>query len=399
MKKEILTSKLAKLLEEDRDDENLAEIIDTKIHLNMEIDKDESYWKQRARINWLKLGDKNTSFFHKQATQRKKRNLIQKLQSEDGREVEDNEKMMETARSYFIKLFSIESGSSTDRILSGVDTCVSEEDNVKLKARFTKEEIWTALTKMGQKKAPGEDGLPAIFYQKCWPIIGEDVSNYCLQQLNNGGKKGLIAVKLDMSKAYDRVDWNFMEKVMKKMGFEKRWVDMILKCVSSVPYSMMFNGLSSESFRPIRGLRQGDPLSPFLFLFCGEGLSSLMRLAKVENIIKGVKASRRGPAISHLLFADDYILFAVATERGAMSLKHILMEYEMNSGQCVNFDKSTVFYSTNTQESEKMAISQILAVRGSNDIERYLGLPSMVGRRKRLSFQNLKDHFKQRIDN
>ncbi|KAA3461042.1 reverse transcriptase [Gossypium australe] len=94
--------------------------------------------------------------------------------------------MMETARSYFVKLFSIESGSSTDRILSGVDTCALEEDNVKLKARFTKEEIWTALMKMGPTKAPGEDGLPAIFYQNCWPIIGENVSNYCLQQLNNG---------------------------------------------------------------------------------------------------------------------------------------------------------------------------------------------------------------------
>ncbi|KAA3461043.1 reverse transcriptase [Gossypium australe] len=206
-----------------------------------------------------------------------------------------------------------------------------------------------------------------------------------------------MAVKLDKSKAYDRVDWNFMEKIMKKMGFEKKWFDMILKCVSSVCYSVMFNGLSSESFRPIRGFRQRDPLSPFLFLFCG-GLSSLMRLAKVKNIIKWVKARRRGPTIAHLLFADDCILFAEAIERGAMSLKETLMEYETNSGQYVNFDKSTVFYSTNTQEREKMAISQILAVRESNDIERYLRLPSMVGRRKRSSFQNLKDRFKQRID-
>ncbi|KAA3485153.1 LINE-1 reverse transcriptase isogeny [Gossypium australe] len=177
------------------------------------------------------------------------------------------------------------------------------------------------------------------------------------------------------------------------MGFERGWVDMVLKCVTSVSYSVIFNGHVSES------LRQGDPLSPFLFLFCGEGLSSLMRLAKANNTIKGVKASRSGPAISYLLFVDDCILFIEATERDATSLKQILVEYEMNSGQSVNFDKSTVFFSTNTQERDRVAVTQVLAIRRSNDIERYLGLPSMVGRRNRSSFQNLKDHFKQRIDN
>ncbi|KAA3468408.1 reverse transcriptase [Gossypium australe] len=334
---------------------------------------------------------------------------------------------------------------------------------------------------MGPTKAPGEDGLPAICYQKCWPIIGEDVANYCLQQLNKGmdvssinktnivllpkvssptnisqfrpislcnviykviakaianrlrvvlhkcidsaqsafvsgrlitdnvllayeilhtlknkkiGKRGLMAVKLDMSKAYDRVDWNFVENVMKKMGFDKGWVDMVMKCVSSVSYSVIINGFASTCFHPHRGLRQGDPLSPFLFLFCGEGLSSLMRLAKAENIIKGVKASRSGLAISHLLFADDCILFAEATERDAISLKQILMEYEQNSNALISKNRLT-----NTQERERMAVSQVLKVRRSIDIERYLGLPSKVGKRKRSSFQNLKDRSKQRIDN
>ncbi|KAA3458125.1 reverse transcriptase [Gossypium australe] len=380
LKKEILTAKLATLLEADRDDENLAEIIDTKIHLNMEIDKDEIYWEQKARINWLKLGDKNTSFFHKQASQRKKRNLIQKLQFDDGREAIENEEIKEIARSYFVKLFSVESHPSTDRIFSGIETCVSEEDNINLKARFTEKEIWTALTEMGPIKAPGEDGLPAIFYKKM-------LANHW---------EGL---KLDMSKAYDRVDWNFIKKVMMKMGFEKGWVDMVFKCVSSISYSVIVNGTTSESFLSLRGLRQGDPLSLFLFLFCGEGLSSLMRLAKANNTIKGVKASRSGLAISHLLFADDCILFVEATKKCATSLKQILLEYEMNSGQCVNFDKSTIFLSKNTQERERRTISQVLNVRTSNDIERYLGLPSMVGRRKRSSFQNLKDRFKQKIDN
>ncbi|KAH1039031.1 hypothetical protein J1N35_040774 [Gossypium stocksii] len=104
-------------------------------------------------------------------------------------------------------------------------------------------------------------------------------------------------------------------------GFDSNWIDSIMKCVSNVSYSVVLNGQAGDIFHPARGLRQGDPLSPFLFLICGEGLSSLMRLALREGHLKGVKANRRGPQISHLLFADDCILFREATERGAGFLK------------------------------------------------------------------------------
>lgn len=97
----MLHLKLAKLLEEEISDDNMAELIDTKVALNLEMENDKRYWEQRARINWLKLGDKNTAFFHKQATQRRRWNLIQKLQLEDGMEMEVLEEMEEIARSYF----------------------------------------------------------------------------------------------------------------------------------------------------------------------------------------------------------------------------------------------------------------------------------------------------------
>ncbi|KAA3478659.1 reverse transcriptase [Gossypium australe] len=262
------------------------------------------------------------------------------MQFEYSRETEEVKEIEEIARSYFMKLFSAGRQNNYDKILSGIDWCISEEDNYKLKARYTKQEIREALSELGPTKAPGEDGFPALFYQKCWPIIGEDVSNFCLQRLNEEDrKKGLMATKLDMSKAYDRVEWNFVKGVMKEMRFDPGWVGSLMKCVSTVSYSVVFNGNTGETFLPSRGLRQGDPLSPFLFLFCVEGLSSLMRLAKVGNILKGVKASWRGLAISHLLFADDCILFAEATQRGAHLLKQILNEYEISSGQCVKYDK------------------------------------------------------------
>ncbi|KAK5771923.1 hypothetical protein PVK06_048179 [Gossypium arboreum] len=227
---------------------------------------------------------------------------------------------------------------------------------------YTKEEIEAMVFEMGPTKAPGDDGLHELFSQKCWPIVGNYVVGFFLHLLNGDmeisnplnmmhfrsislcnflykilakaianrfrvvigkcidaaqsafvperlisdnvllayeilntlkqkrvGKKGFMAVKLDMSKAYDRVQWDFI----KQLGVK---------------------------FQPCRGLRQGDPLSPFLFLICGEGLSSLMRVAAKEGLLKGVKASRNSPPILHLLFADDCILFGEATRRGAQEV-------------------------------------------------------------------------------
>ncbi|KAA3481068.1 reverse transcriptase [Gossypium australe] len=122
-----------------------------------------------------------------------------------------------------------------------------------------------------------------------------------------------MAVKLDVRKAYDRVEWAFLKEVMLRMGFAEEWVALVMRCISTISYAVNINGSRGNVFKPTRGLRQGDSLSPFLFLICSEGLSSLIR---------------RGLAISHLLFADDCILFGVAQNRGAMILKDILKEYE-----------------------------------------------------------------------
>ncbi|XP_017644529.1 uncharacterized mitochondrial protein AtMg01250-like [Gossypium arboreum] len=136
---------------------------------------------------------------------------------------------------------------------------------------------------------------------------------------------------------------------MARMGFVINWIETIMKCLTSVSYSIVVNGYIGEKFQPTRGLCQGDPLSSFLFLICEEGLSCLMRLAAREALLKGVKANRNGPQVSHLLFVDDCIFFSEVTSRRATLLKIILREYRICSGQCVNFEKSTVFFSKNTQ--------------------------------------------------
>ena len=116
------------------------------------------------------------------------------------------------------------------------------------------------------------------------------------------GKLGYMALKLDMSKVYDRVEWLFLEKIMRHLGLGERMVKLIMSCLNSVSYSILLNGQPVGNIKPSRGLRQGDPLSRYLFLMCAMGLQSLIHKAEVEGLIQGVSICRNGPRVSHLFF-------------------------------------------------------------------------------------------------
>ena len=93
------------------------------------------------------------------------------------------------------------------------------------------------------------------------------------------GKDVYMAIKHDMSKAYDRVEWDYLSSVMEKMGFNEHWICLMMLCVKIVTYSILVNGEPKDMITPTRGIRQGDPLSPFLFLLCTEGLNGLINQA------------------------------------------------------------------------------------------------------------------------
>ena len=137
-----------------------------------------------------------------------------------------------------------------------------------------------------------------------------------------------MTLKLDMSKAYDRVEWVWLEKVMEKLGFANRIRDLIMRCVSTVTYSIKINRVPRGHIIPFRGIRQGDPLSPYLFLLCAKGLFALIQSAVDRGQMEGVKICRGGPRLSHLFFADDSLLFCKATLEECDELQRLLGVYE-----------------------------------------------------------------------
>ncbi|KAL4387222.1 hypothetical protein GQ457_09G024500 [Hibiscus cannabinus] len=158
------------------------------------------------------------------------------------------------------------------------------------------------------------------------------------------------------------------------MDFAPGWVDCVMNCISTVTYSIVVNGIVGDSFVPTRGLRQGDPLSPYLFLLCSEGLSALLRLSAQNGSLKGVRITRSAPLITHLFFAYDSLIFSEASFHGANTIKTILNTYAASSGQLVNFDKSNVFFSSNVSAAVRNVICTTLGVSSISCPETYLGL-------------------------
>lgn len=367
--------------------------------------RQEEIWiKQRSRVLWLRAGDRNTDYFHAQASQRKRINRITSLQKSDGQITDEPEEVRKEIHEFYQDLYQSQGYNDLHQILQVVPRRISDAMNELLAKDFMAEEVKTALFQMAPSKSPGVDGFTAGCFQRHWEVLGGDITAAILDFLNGGelpigmndtaitlipkvrnpqrisqyrpialcpvlykigakagtnrlrglmdevigaeqsafipgwlitdnvlvayesihtmkkrkkGKNASCAVKLDMLKAYDRVEWHYLEAMMIKLGFCDKFVRLIMKCVSSVRFTVKVNGTLLPYFTPSRGLRQGDPYSPFLFLICAEGFTSLMNYFGGNFVDRGIRVSFRSPWVNHLLFADDSLIFLNAQVQSA----------------------------------------------------------------------------------
>uniref|UniRef100_A0A803PL05 Reverse transcriptase domain-containing protein n=1 Tax=Cannabis sativa TaxID=3483 RepID=A0A803PL05_CANSA len=226
-------------------------------------------------------------------------------------------------------------------------------------------------------------------------MISYEVMHYLKRK--SRGKEGFMAISLDFSKAYDRVEWQFLRDIMSKMGFSHQWINLILSCVSSVRYKVLNSGREMGPIIPSRGIRQGDPLSSYLFLICAEGFSALINQFESSGHIRGCKVANGAPTISHMLFADDSYLYCRANEREATNVIRLLKIFEEASGQVVNFNKSSIFYSNNTTQNTRDHICHLMQIQAADGTSMYLGLPSLVGKNKKAILGFIKDKLQKRV--
>lgn len=200
-----------------------------------------------------------------------------------------------------------------------------------------------------------------------------------------------------MQKAYNRVEWQFLLKVLSQFGFYEKFINLIFQCISTVSFTFLLNGCQSGKIIPSRGLRQGDPLSPYLFFFCAEVLSRLILREEQKANLQGIKVARSALAITHMLFADDLVLLNSIKSKEVECLAECVSKFCSWSGQAVNLAKSGMFASRNVH---RVVLNKIAEDWGCKKISldaKYLGSPLFLTRRKSKDFEFLAERLEAKI--
>ncbi|XP_042954633.1 uncharacterized protein LOC122291048 [Carya illinoinensis] len=282
-----------------------------------------------------------------------------------------------------------------------MEATVIEEQNKMLLRPYTQQEVKTALFQMDGLSSLGPDGYPATFYKKHWRLVGDQISTAVLHVLNENGNLSeinstyitLIPKKKSLTKVFEFRPISLCNIV----AFEALHT-MKAKMTGREGYmALKLDMIPQEVFHPSRGIRQGDPISPYIFILCAEALSKLIGKAEATGVINGVPIARGPLRVSHLFFADDSLLFCKANAFEWGRLFNLLRVYEEALGQRLNMDKTSIIFSKNTSRLTQHYILSIAGMRSSMTYEKYLGLPSIVGRNRTNSFKSILDAVRRKI--
>ncbi|XP_038991122.1 uncharacterized protein LOC120114217 [Hibiscus syriacus] len=326
--------------------------------------------------------------------------------------------MFDVATRYFSSLFCSSKTATDEEILQAIDRCVSPSENKLLCREFSAEEVTNAFSQVNPLKAPGFDGLSGHFFRSFWNIVGCDFVNLCLSLLNgtmnfNFVNRTIIVLipKVNnptLMKQFRPISLcSIIYKVVSKV-IVNRLKPLMHACIAENQCAFVLGRrisdnflVAHEIFHYLKGSKNGPNKGAAIKLDMEKaydrGLSALLLKAQRRNEIKGIRASMRGSRICHLLYTDDSLLFVKNSMVEVCKIKSILNQYEKASGQKVNFEKSSIYFSPNTPTSDRLNFLNELGVVEASDPGNYLGLPLIVEKGKRAAFNFIRDNTEKRI--
>lgn len=179
------------------------------------------------------------------------------------------------------------------------------------------------------------------------------------------GRVGYMAIKVDLAKAYDKLEWSFIHKVLQAFHFPQNLIKVIMNYITSMSISILLNGSAMEPFNPLRGIKQGNPLSPYIFILCMEFLGHLIEKKCSEGSWCPLKASRGNVGISHLFFIDDLILFAKVNNKACEAISNVLQKFCFESRKKISVEKSKIYFSPNVDPTMKERVCDRLGMQAT----------------------------------
>ncbi|KAL0439828.1 UNVERIFIED_CONTAM: LINE-1 retrotransposable element O protein [Sesamum latifolium] len=375
---------------------------------------------QRAKIAWMKGGDQcSRIFFRKVARRRSSRSIFQITDSTGQVLTNQTDVVNEFITYYQTLLGGVRQGRLIDFLRPWARHIISEEEALLLMLPVTPEEVKQVVFDIDEVQAPGPDGYSSGFFKTAWPIVGEEVTRAIMDFFVTGRMRGILdklispsqnafvpgrsigchllltqelfngynqqhlpprcALKVDIRKAYDTVEWDFLSTVLKLFGFPERFILWIEECVTSPSFSVCLNGSPHGFFKGARGLRQGDPMSPYLFVLVMEVLNLILQQIIAQTGGFSFHWRCEELQLFQLGFADDLLLFSRADTASVHIFIQGLTVFVDLSGLHVNPQKSHLILSRSAAVDRDTLLS-ILDFREGLLPLRYLGLPLLASR-------------------
>ncbi|KAF7802766.1 ribonuclease H [Senna tora] len=383
---------------------------------------EEIKWAQRAKQLWLVKGNKNTKYFHSMVKFQHMKARINSITLPDGQCVESQEEIKEAAMTYFKQLYKSNAvnGTIIETALFQMngskatgpdgmspmffqhcwetvhDDVIRMANSFLSRGHILRSMNQTHITLIPKNDAPRgfQDYRPISLCNTTYKIIAKVLTNI-LQKVMTGvispfqnafvkgrliqdniliaseilhyirgskrTKGGWVALKVDLNKAYDKISWPFLQEVLRYMNSPPpHWQHMVMQCVTTTSLRVKINGELTEWFTPEAGLRQGDPLSLYLYVLCANVLSNYLIKAQDAKSIRGIKISQNAPSINHLMYADDILLFFRADKKNMETARTLLTQFEAMSGLSMSNQKSEIRFSPSVSPQGAQALTKIM---------------------------------------